>query len=180
MRLDIGEGFFIRSFEPRDEPALPRLADNRNVWLGLRDRFPHPYTAADATAWLAAVRQQRPETHFAIASAEELAGGIGLELQADVHRLCAELGYWLGEPFWSRGIATRAVRAMTGWGFARLPIVRIHARVYSSNPGSARVLEKCGYILEGRFRQAIFKDGQLLDELIYARLKTDSSGANIR
>ncbi len=171
MQLDIGDGFRIRSFAPDDVDALIRYADNRNVWLGLRDRFPHPYTAADAAAWLEASGRQEPETHFAIASATELVGGIGLELQEDVHRHSAEIGYWLGEPFWGRGIATRAVRALTDWAFAQFPLVRIYARVFSSNPASARVLKKCGYLLEGRCRRAVHKDGVWLDELIHARLK---------
>lgn len=173
MQLDIGDGFRIRSFAPDDADALIRYADNRNVWLGLRDRFPHPYTAADAAAWLEASQRQEPETHFAIASARELVGGIGLELQEDVHRHTAEIGYWLGEPFWGRGIATRAVRAMTGWAFAQFSLVRIYARVFTSNPASARVLEKCDYAAEGRCRLAVRKDGRWLDELIYARVSPD-------
>jgi len=176
MQLDIGDGFRIRSFAHDDAGALTRYADNRNVWLGLRDRFPHPYTVADATTWIDAMLRQQPETHFAIASAGELIGGIGLELQEDVHRLAAEIGYWLGEPFWGRGIATRAVHALTGWAFGQFPLVRICARVFSSNPASARVLEKCGYELEGRFRQAVIKDGQLLDEFVYARLNPNRPG----
>jgi len=173
VQLDIGDGFRIRSFAPDDVCALIRYADNRNVWLGLRDRFPHPYTAADAAAWLAALQRQEPETHFAIASAMELVGGIGLELQEDVHRHAAEIGYWLGEPFWGRGIATRAVQTLTGWAFGRFSLVRIYARVFSSNPASARVLEKCGYEAEGRCRLAVRKDGRWLDELIYARVNPD-------
>ena len=173
MQLDIGDGFWIRSFAPDDAAALARYADNRNVWLGLRDRFPHPYTIEDAAAWIAAVPRHQPETHFAIASAGELIGGIGLELQEDVYRHAAELGYWLGEPFWGRGIATRAVRALTGWAFAQFPLVRIHARVFASNPASARVLEKCGYAAEGRCRLAVRKDGRWLDELIYAKVNPD-------
>ena len=170
MNLDIGSGYVIRSFGTEDLESLVKYANNRNVWLGLRDLFPHPYTVENGLAWLARVKQDDPASNFAIASVDEVIGGIGLGLQADVHRLSAELGYWLGEPFWGRGIASEAVRVFTDHAFATYDIIRIFAYVYSNNAASARVLEKAGYELEGRLRKAVLKDGKFYDMLVYARI----------
>jgi len=141
------------------------------VWITLRDRFPHPYTLEDAVAFLGVATIQQPIGDFAIATADEAIGGIGLQRQSDVHRLSAEIGYWLGEPFWGRRIATRAVRAMTEWAFATTSLERIFACVFATNPASARVLTNAGYQFEGRLRRAVVKDGRILDQLVYAALR---------
>jgi len=166
MRIELGE-WCIRSLVATDAESIAKYANNRRVSLNLRDRFPYPYTRADAEAFLAAAAVQRPETDFAIASSKEVIGGIGFHPQSDVHRLTAEIGYWLGEPFWGRGIATQALRALTEWVFATTPVVRIYAHVFAWNPASARVLEKCGFTLEGRMRSSVIKDGQIIDQLMY-------------
>lgn len=168
MEIDIGGGYAVRSFEPTDKDAIARYADNRKVWLGLRDLFPHPYTPENAVQWLEHVKDQDPETHYAIASPAELVGGIGFTIKADINRLSAEIGYWLGEPFWGRGIATRAVKAVTGYAFSNFDIVRLYAEVFSNNEASTRVLEKAGYVYEGRLRKYVIKDGKILDMLVYA------------
>ena len=170
MRLEIGD-CAIREYEAGDVAALVRHADNRRIWLNLRDRFPHPYTAISAARWLDQVALEKPTVSFVIATREELIGGIGFVLGSDVFRETAEIGYWLGEPFWNRGIATRAVRAFTDWGFAELGLRRIFAGVFETNRASARVLEKCDYVCEGRLRKSILKDGRVLDELLYAAVK---------
>lgn len=172
MRLDLGD-CCVRPFVTADAAALVRHANNRAVWLTLRDRFPHPYGAADADAFLRVATAQRPPSDLAIATADEVIGGIGLQRQTDVHRLTAEIGYWLGEPFWGRGIATRAVRAVTEWAFAVTPLERLYACVFATNPASARVLEKAGYLFEGRLRRAVVKDGRVLDQLLYAALRPE-------
>ena len=105
---------------------------------------------------------------YAIASNEEAIGGIGLRLQTDVHRRSAELGYWLGEPFWGQGIATKAVGALTEYAFAHLDLIRLYATVFEWNPASARVLEKAGYIYEGGRRKSATKDGKTIDQLLDA------------
>jgi RimJ/RimL family protein N-acetyltransferase len=166
--------YVIRRFRKDDIDALVRHANNRKVWLNLRDVFPHPYERQHAREWLETVRSMDPELAFAIADAQELIGGIGLHPQTDVLRRSAELGYWLGEPYWGKGIATRAVRAMTEWGFANLDVNRIFAYVFGWNASSARVLEKAGFIFEGRMRQAVYKDGQLTDMLVYGRLRGEN------
>jgi RimJ/RimL family protein N-acetyltransferase len=116
---------------------------------------------------------RRPRTAFAIAVGDEAIGVIGLHPGRDVHRRSAEIGFWLGEPFWGRGIATRAVRALTARAFERTKLVRIHAHVFEWNEASARVLEKAGYALEGRLRKSVFKDGRIIDQLLFATLAPD-------
>jgi ribosomal-protein-alanine N-acetyltransferase len=168
MEIDIGEGYAIRSFVPSDRDAIVRYANNRKVWLGLRDLFPYPYTPENADAWLAHVKDLDPETHYAIASPTECVGGIGFTIKPDINRLSAEIGYWLGEPFWGRGISTRAVEAVTEYAFSNFDLVRVYAEVFSSNGASIRVLERAGYVYEGRLRKYVIKDGEILDMLIYA------------
>jgi [ribosomal protein S5]-alanine N-acetyltransferase len=154
-----------------DEPALVRHADNRKIWLNVRDRFPYPYTPADAEAWVARAAAATPETQFAIEGDGEAIGGVGLFLQADVERYSAEIGYWLGEAFWGRGLATAVVRGFTDYAFDAFDLCRIYANVFEWNPGSCRVLEKAGYVLEGRLRSSAVKDGFVLDGFLYARVR---------
>jgi len=99
------------------------------------------------------------------------AGGIGVHSGQDVHRHTATVGYWLGEDFWGRGIMTEAVTAVTNFCFENFPLRRISAEVFANNPASARVLEKAGFIFEARLKNHVFKDGKLLDSLLYARTK---------
>jgi RimJ/RimL family protein N-acetyltransferase len=167
VNLDIG-AWQIRTIADGDAPALVKYANNRNVSRSLKDRFPYPYTMTDAVAWIRHVRTQVVETNFVIVSPDEAIGGIGLELQGDVHRRSAEIGFWLGEPHWGKGIASRAVHAFTEYAFAHLGLVRIFAGVFETNPASARVLEKAGYSCEGPLRRSVTKDGMTLDQLLYA------------
>jgi ribosomal-protein-alanine N-acetyltransferase len=166
-------GCVIRPFQPGDRDAIVRHANNWKVARNMRDRFPHPYKLADAETWLALVSTQSPATNFAIAAADELIGGIGLMLQDDVFRCGAELGYWLGENYWGRGIATAAVRAFTRYAFEAHDLLRVFAGVFSWNPGSMRVLEKAGYVREGVLRQSVVKDGQVLDKMLYAATRDE-------
>ncbi len=172
MEIPIGD-WKIRKYKAKDEAALVKYANNYNVWINLRDGFPHPYTRKDARTWVRFANNQRVITNFAIASEEEVVGGIGLTFQPDVHRISAEIGYWLGEPFWGQGIATRALKALTGYGFAKFDLERIYAGVFDWNPASARVLEKAGYTFEGRLRKSIIKDGKIIDQLMYAILREE-------
>ncbi|MGA9117219.1 MAG: GNAT family protein [Bacteroidota bacterium] len=157
----------VRSWEEHDAGSLARYANNRNVWINVRDTFPFPYTGADARAYLASVCGASPETHFAVATGGEAIGGIGFQMQADVYRLSAELGYWLGEPFWGKGIASCAVEKVLAYAFGEFPLSRMFAGVFEWNPASSRVLEKAGFTLEGRFRKCVYKNGQVIDQLMY-------------
>lgn len=167
MEIKIGK-WKIRSWKDADVAAIVKYANNRKVWINLRDSFPHPYTEKYAIEWINHVKALNPQTQFAIASDEEAVGGIGFLLQNDVYRRSAEIGYWLGETHWEKGIATKAVRALTEYVFAHYDIVRIYASVFEWNRASARVLEKAGYTYEGRLRKCVTKDGKTIDQLMYA------------
>jgi RimJ/RimL family protein N-acetyltransferase len=161
----------LRPWRAGDRDSLVRHADNRNVWLNMRDRFPHPYTAADARAWIKRSSAERPFTTLAIEVDGAAVGGVGIQPGTDVFRRSAEIGYWLGEPFWGRGIATEALRAMTEYAFEHFDICRLEAGVFEWNPASMRVLEKAGYVLEGRARLGVTKDGRTGDRLLYALVR---------
>lgn len=180
MQIDLGNNCQIRSFRPDDAPALAQYTNNRKVWLNLRDAFPHPYKLEHAAAWIRMAGRQYPEVSFAIASAaastassastDEVIGGIGLGLQTDVNYRSSEIGYWLGEPFWGRGIATAALSALTDYAFAHYDLIRLFAYVFEWNPASMRVLEKAGYTYEGRLRKSATKDGKIVDQILYAKV----------
>lgn len=170
MRIEFGQ-YRIRDWTDQDARSLARYANNHKIARWLRDRFPHPYLKSDAKAFLAAVAALNLRTTFAIATDEEAIGGIGLEFGADVHRFTAELGYWLGEPFWGGGIMTEAVRHFTAWAFENFEVHRLYASVFAGNQASARVLEKAGFQREGHLRASVFKDGQIMDQFVYARIK---------
>jgi ribosomal-protein-alanine N-acetyltransferase len=163
----------IRPWQDSDADALARHANNRNIWINLRDGFHHPYTLEHAHAFLEMVRRQDPVTFFSIATPREAIGGIGISLNQDVHRLTAELGYWLAEPYWGKGIMTETILKFTDYAFARHGLVRIYAEPYAYNAGSFRVLEKAGFVLEGRMRSSVIKDGKITDQLLYARIRDD-------
>ena len=161
----------VRSWEWRDRDSLVRYANNRNVSINLRDLFPHPYTQADARNWLDRVVSVKPETNFAIVVDDDAVGGIGLTIQNDVGYRSAEIGYWLGEEFWGRGIATEALIAVTEQAFSTYDLCRLYAHVFDWNPASARVLEKAGYTFEGRLKKSVTKNGQTIDQLMYAIIR---------
>ena len=173
MEIIIGE-WRLRSWAPNDISALVRYANNRNVWINLYDLFPHPYTEEDARSWIGRNEGQSPLTNFAIASAHEAIGGIGLTLHRDGERRTAMIGYWLGEPFWGRRIATSAVRAIAEYAFATFDLVRLYGKVFDWNSASVRVLEKCGFTFEGRLRKSVTKDGKTIGTLMYALVKEEA------
>jgi RimJ/RimL family protein N-acetyltransferase len=158
----------IRSWRWGDQESLARHANDRDVWINLRDRFPSPYTLADAESWLRLMEHSAPESQFAVAVGDEAIGSVGLVLNDDVARRSAEIGYWLGKAYWGRGIASAVVPALTDWAFAQFDVCRLFAGVFDGNAASARVLEKSGYVLEGRLRKAVTKDGKTIDQLLYA------------
>jgi [ribosomal protein S5]-alanine N-acetyltransferase len=158
----------VRSWHAADLEPLVLHANNRNVWINLRDRFPHPYTRSDGRHFIREARKMDPETFFAIAVDGSAIGGIGFVLQSDVERVSAEVGYWLGESFWGRGIATEALVAVTELAIDRHQLTRLFALPFAFNTASCRVLEKAGYALEARLRRSAIKDGAIVDQLQYA------------
>ncbi len=163
----------LRSFRSGDEESLVRHANDRDVWLNLRDRFPHPYTFADAQGWVSFAATQTPEVNFAIDVQGAAVGGIGLILHDDIEKCSAELGYWLGREFWGKGITAAAVRAVTRYAFETFALTRVYAVPFADNAGSIRVLEKAGYRCEGRWRRSAIKDGLVKDQLVYALTDED-------
>ena len=176
MQLDLGR-YGVRSFRESDAAELARHANNRKVWLQLRDRFPHPYTIDDARGFIAFARGANPETAFAVTVDDLPVGSIGAVLGQDVERCSAEVGYWLGETHWGRGIATRALVGFTEYAFTAYEVERLFAVPLATNTASCRVLEKAGYRLEGRMRRSAVKDGVVQDQLLYAILRGDDSWA---
>ena len=160
--------FTLRPWTFADLGSLVKYANNWNVAKNLMDRFPHPYTVEHGKAFLEQVVPENPVHIFAIAVNGEAVGGIGIHPQADIYRKNAELGYWLGEPFWGQGIVTGAIKQMVDHTFKTYDLHRIFARPFGTNIGSQRVLEKAGFVLEARLEKTFFKNGKLLDELIYA------------
>lgn len=173
MRID-GGTVELRSVRWDDASALARLADNPRIAGNLRDYFPHPYGIRDAEHWLERVLDEEPETKFVIEVEGEVAGVVGLDLGRDVYRGTGEVGYWVGEPYWGRGVATAAVRSITRWAFEALELRRVQAYVFERNTASRRVLEKAGFALEGTMRDAVLKDGRVMDQWIFGRLRGDA------
>jgi RimJ/RimL family protein N-acetyltransferase len=158
----------VRSWQPGDVASIVTHANSRNVWVNLRDRFPHPYTERHARDYIRSARGREPETSFAIAVDRAAIGGIGFVLLPDVERVSAEIGYWLGEAYWGRGIATDALVAVTKYAIDRHNLTRLFAVPFAYNTASCRVLEKAGYALEGRLRRSAIKNGEIVDQLQYA------------
>ncbi|HOV10133.1 MAG TPA: GNAT family protein [Bacteroidales bacterium] len=163
----------LRELTKSDIPKLAEYANNEKVSINLRDAFPSPYTEADARRFIEMVDRQCPRTFFAIAYKGNYAGNISLLPGIDVYKKSAEIGYFIGEPFWNKGIMTKAVILVTQYGFEHLDIVRIHTGVFDFNKASRRVLEKCGFVKEGVFQKAIFKKNNFYNEIRYALIKDD-------
>jgi ribosomal-protein-alanine N-acetyltransferase len=180
MKLEICPGLCIREIIENDKYSIVKYADNKKISDNLRDAFPYPYTLQDAENWLALLNDNLPKRAFAVANNEEFIGAIGIEPCRDVNRFTGELGYWLGEPYWGKGIATLAVQKFINYVFEFYDLIKIFAYVFSSNPSSARVLIKTGFKLEGCMRKQIVKNGQTLDQLVYGILKEDASGLGFK
>ena len=162
----------LRRWRQDDCVRLAELANNRKIWRNLREPFPYPYTLADAEGWVAHCEMMEgPPAQFAIEFGGELAGGAGFNALTDVYRIGAEIGYWIGEPYWGKGIATAALIEASQRAFEDFPFQRLQAMVFAWNPASMRVLEKAGYQLEGRLRRSVIKDGQVIDSVMYARVR---------
>jgi ribosomal-protein-alanine N-acetyltransferase len=160
--------FILRSWRSNDLPSLIRYANNSAIAGFMNDQFPHPYTEETGRDFIAMASQESPLHIFAIEVEGEAVGGIGIHPRTNIERKNAEMGYWLGEPFWGRGIITEAVKQLVAYGFQTFDINRILARPFGTNLASQRVLEKAGFVLEARFEKTFFKNGEYLDELVYA------------
>jgi [ribosomal protein S5]-alanine N-acetyltransferase len=158
----------LRPWALEDLDSLVKYANNYEIAKNMTDQFPHPYSVEAGKTFLSFVTKATQPNILAIEVNGEAAGGIGIHPQSDIQRKNAELGYWLAEPYWGKGIITKAILQMVDYGFQHWDIDRIFARPFGTNIGSQRVLEKAGFLLEARFEKTLFKNGMYVDELVYA------------
>lgn len=164
------DDIILRPYTLADTKALTQIANNKNISKNLRDGFPNPYIENDAQNFIKMCMDKEVQSIFAIIYKGDLAGSIGLHLQEDIYRYTAELGYFIAEPFWNKGIATKSIAMITKFGFESLHLTRIFAGIFETNKASMRILEKNGFVLEGIKRKAVFKNQQILDEYHYAKV----------
>jgi RimJ/RimL family protein N-acetyltransferase len=172
-----GERVTLRAWRPSDAASLARHANNQKVASQLRDRFPHPYTIADARQFIQSVAGARPTMLFAMIVDGEAVGGIGFFPGADVERFSAEIGYWLAEPYWGRGITVDAIRLLSAYAFETCNMLRLFALPFADNARSIRVLEKAGYTREALLRSSSVKYGKVRDQCLYALINSHWKGA---
>ena len=162
------------SWSQEHREPLVTQANDRDVWRNLFDTFPHPYTAEDADFWVRHTSEAHPSCHFALLVRGSVAGGIGIEVGAGTEAKTGQFGYWLGRSYWGQGIATVATQAMVAYARNVMPPARLQAPVFAWNPASMRVLEKSGFHREAVLRQSVFKNGQLIDSILYALILGDA------
>lgn len=157
----------VRPWRLADAAAIAVHANNRSIWKHLRDAFPHPYSVTDAERYITSVASAVVPSSFVVEVEGDPAGSVGFRFRDDVERIGGEIGYWLGAKYWGRGIMTEVVQAMTPWALDQYHWVRVFALPFAGNVGSHRVLERAGYVLEGRMRRNAYKDGEVVDQLLY-------------
>ena len=160
----------IRNWQISDAQALAAVANNRNVWNSIRNEFPSPYTVMDALAWIKHANEEKPVANFAVEIGNIVAGNISCTRHKDVYAKTVELGYFIGENYWGKGIATAAVALMLEAIKKNKEIVRIEAKIFGGNGASARVLEKNNFVLEGTRKNAIYKNGVIADKQVWVYL----------
>ena len=165
----------LRALQGADAPSLQRHADDEAVWRNLFDGFPRPYTLADARAWCGGDWRQHVDLAWGITVQDQVIGCMSVRSDAGWLRCNAEVGYWIGQDFWRRGIVSEALGLVTDWAFANKPeLTRLYAPIFAWNEGSQGVARACGYVLEGRMPQSAFKAGRIIDRVTYARYRTDA------
>jgi len=164
----------LRQFNESDSNRLAKLCNNRKIWDNLRDYMPFPYTQDNANEFIKYCQSEERQCTFAIELEGEIIGSIGLVLQSDVYKLTAEIGYWIGEPYWGKGITTKAVQLITEYGFNELGLVRIYTGVFDFNKASQKVLEKAGFKLESIFEKSVVKNNKICDEYRYGLINKNS------
>jgi RimJ/RimL family protein N-acetyltransferase len=166
------EEVVLRSWTLKDADRLAIIANNKNIADNLRDGFPFPYSISDARNWLNSIIPiNEPPRFFAILSNDLLAGSIGIVTKNDIYRKNVEIGYFLAEDYWGKGIMTKAIKAATAYAFSKFDIIRVYAEPFADNPGSRKVLEKAGFMCEAVFRKNVIKNGIIKDSCIYSVLK---------
>lgn len=163
--------FHLRPWTDNDLPSLVKHADNFKIARMLTNQFPHPYSEEAGKSFLKNTRAFHPPRILAIDVNGEAVGAIGLHAQTDIQCKNAEMGYWLSEEYWGKGIMSRAIPKMVDYGFKNLDVDRIYARPFGHNVGSQKALEKAGFQLEAKFEKTLFKNNEYVDELYYGLRK---------
>lgn len=166
----MNEKVLIRQWTKEDAASLTAIANNKKVWLNLRDAFPHPYTLSDAFAWIEHTSKAKPTENFAIEYNGHIAGSIGVVPRPDVYKKSIEIGYFIGEKYWGKGIATKAVNLMIDYIKLNFSVVRIYAEVFEHNKPSMKVLENNGFHLESIRKKAVIKNNVILDDYVWVKL----------
>jgi [ribosomal protein S5]-alanine N-acetyltransferase len=160
--------FHLRPFTIDDLHSLVKFANNYNIAKNLTNAFPHPYSIENGKAFIEMATQNSPSNVFAIEINGEAAGAIGIHPQNDIYCRNMAMGYWLAEPYWGKGIITKAISEMVDYAFRNFDVYRIYARPFGYNIASQKASEKAGFVLEARLEKTFFKNGEYMDELIYA------------
>jgi RimJ/RimL family protein N-acetyltransferase len=163
----------IRPWKNEDAKQLSIAANNQNIGNMLRDGFPFPYTEKDAEEWIVMNEDKEEPNNFAVIAEGQIVGGIGFLQKENIYRKTAEIGYWLDENYWNKGITTEAVRLLVSYIFLNLDIDRIYSEVFSNNPSSMKVAEKNGFHLEAVHRKAIIKNNQVLDAYVWVKFRDE-------
>ena len=165
----------IRKWELSDAIDLAAALSNKKVQDNLRDGLPYPYTEQDGTDYISAMlsADENETFAFAITVDEKVVGSIGIFRQGNIHRHTAELGYYIAEEYWGKGIMTEAVKQICAYVFEKSDIIRIYAEPFAYNAASCRVLEKAGFQYEGTLRNNAVKNGEIIDMKMYSLLKTE-------
>lgn len=167
-----GAAAVLREWRPEDAADLAGALNNKKILDNLRDGLPFPYSEKDAAEFIAFVRSAEKDSQypFAITYGGKVIGGISVTRMTNIHRLTAELGYYIAEPYWGKGLTTQAVRQICGYVFENTDIIRIFAEPYAFNAASCRVLEKAGFSFEGTLRKNAVKNGEVIDMKLYSIL----------
>lgn len=165
----------IRKWKLSDAKDLAIALSNRKVQDNLRDGLPYPYTEQDGKDYISDMLSANEDDTFAFAitADNKVVGSIGVFRQGNIHRQTAELGYYVAEEYWSRGIMTEAVTQICEYVFEKSNIIRIYAEPFAYNAASCRVLEKVGFQYEGTLRSNAVKNGKVIDMKMYSLLRTE-------
>lgn len=163
------ESIKLRRWQMEDAMALSIMANNKNIWDNVRDRLPNPYTLQDAKTWIASTKKENPPLNFCVEYDGWVAGSAGILLQDDIYRKSAEVGYFIAEPYWGKGIATKALALLTDYIQTEFDLVRIYAVTFTHNEASKQVLRKNNFYLESIRRNAAIKNNMVLDDMIWVK-----------
>lgn len=167
--------FKLRSWKTEDAESLAKSADNLNIAKNLRNAFPYPYTL-EAAVWYindTIANEEKKQINYAIVVDGQAVGSIGIFVKDDVYEKSAELGYWLSQDYWRKGIMSKAVQIICKEAFERFDIIRIFAEPFADNAGSRRVLEKVGFTCEGTMRSGVYKNGEIHSYCMYSILREE-------